>query len=481
MTRARGAWIVALLLVFAACGSKGEKNTDESRAPVKRSARDGSVPPTVGNAPPDYAIGDTLLPHRELTLDSKVLGEERRINIYVPPDYDDSIDARYPILYMPDGGTREDFPHLTHTVDTAIRAGHIRPIVVVGIENTQRRRDLTGPTEVAEDKKVAPVVGGSATFRRFIRDELVPEIQGQIRGDGTTAIIGESLAGLFVVETFFLAPDMFDIYIAIDPSLQWNGSELGHKAVERLKSGSWRGRRLYLSSAGTTSDDGNSEHVALLVAALKKHPPEALRLTYEPRPDEEHATIYRSTKLEILTSMFPQRATRPVLPDFDSTVVGRFELPGQAVVSDPAHDVETATTHRVLDHVRPGTWEARSFTSAEGNHALLVVHVEHGGGPFDWEKAGTTGVDSGMVGVFAPAHFDDPIVVPENFDYGPEGPIQPDNTWYSMWARLTMNAPGVAVIPSAAVSTSGYGDGEYAISVARNADGVVIAISVRFI
>jgi hypothetical protein len=68
----------------------------------------------------------------------------------------------------------EDFPHVTATVQSLITAGAMRPFIVVGIENPERRRDMTGPTEVAEDRKIAPRVGGSAAFRTFIRDELMP-------------------------------------------------------------------------------------------------------------------------------------------------------------------------------------------------------------------------------------------------------------------------------------------------------------------
>ena len=34
------------------------------------------------------------------------------------------------------------------------------------------------------------------------------------------------LAGLFVVETFLHEPDLFDTYIAFDPSLWWNDAQL---------------------------------------------------------------------------------------------------------------------------------------------------------------------------------------------------------------------------------------------------------------
>lgn len=256
------------------------------------------------DAPIDYAAGDVLLPHEELTLQSTSLRETRRVNIYLPPDYEASTQARYPILYMPDGGVHEDFPHLTHTIDTAIRSGEMLPVIVVGIENTQRRRDLTGPTEVAEDRAIAPEVGGSAAFRAFVRDELMPEIDRRVRGSGETAIIGESLAGLFIVETFFVEPDLFDIYIAIDPSLWWSDGELAVRAAERLQAGVAPGKTLHLTAAGQ-SGDGNAEFIEPLVEALRAHAPEHLRWTWLPMPDEDHSTIYRAAKLEILRSLFP--------------------------------------------------------------------------------------------------------------------------------------------------------------------------------
>ena len=54
--------------------------------------------------------------------------------------------------------------------------------------------------------------------------------------------MGESLAGLFVVETFFLEPELFDTYIAIDPSLWWNNQKLVEDSAARL--------REYLTRAG---------------------------------------------------------------------------------------------------------------------------------------------------------------------------------------------------------------------------------------
>ena len=170
--------------------------------------------------PAPLTIGDTF------TLESKVLNEVRRINVYLPPPYSHSTDVRLPVLYMPDGGMAEDFLHVAGLVQVLVGNGSMRPFVLVGIENTQRRRDLTGPTSNDEDKKIAPQVGGSAAFRTFIRSELMPAVNARYRTASETAIMGESLAGLFVVETLFLEPDMFDTYIAFDPSVWWNDGGL---------------------------------------------------------------------------------------------------------------------------------------------------------------------------------------------------------------------------------------------------------------
>ena len=45
---------------------------------------------------------------------------------------------------------------MVNTVDSLIKLKVIRPVLVVGIENTERRRDLTGPTTVAKDSTIAP-------------------------------------------------------------------------------------------------------------------------------------------------------------------------------------------------------------------------------------------------------------------------------------------------------------------------------------
>ncbi len=116
-------------------------------------------------------IGETF------TLPSATLKETRRINVYLPPAYRETPTTRLPVLYMPDGGMAEDFLHVAGLVQVLTGNATMRPFILVGIENTERRRDMTGPTEDPEDKKIAVRVGGSQAFRTFIRRELMPAVR----------------------------------------------------------------------------------------------------------------------------------------------------------------------------------------------------------------------------------------------------------------------------------------------------------------
>ncbi len=246
-------------------------------------------------SPAPLVIGETF------TIESKVMGETRRINVYAPPGYAESPDMRLPVLYMPDGGMAEDFLHVAGLVQVSVGNGTMRPFLLVGIENTQRRRDMTGPTEVARDRAIAPRVGGSHEFRRFIRTELMPQVKSRYRTTDETAIVGESLAGLFVVETLFLEPDLFDSYIAFDPSLWWNGRDLVNRAGERLRGASMAGKTLYFAS----SDEKEiADDAAMLAEALRRSPSSGLRWHHERMPEEQHSTIYHPAALRAFRALF---------------------------------------------------------------------------------------------------------------------------------------------------------------------------------
>lgn len=231
---------------------------------------------------------DSVPAHDTFTVASSALGEARLVNVYTPPGYRAST-ARFPVLYMPDGGVDEDFPHVVKTVDSLIALRAIRPVIVVGIPNTERRRDLTGPTRVKTDSAIAPHVGGSAAFRRFIRDEAMPAVRARYRTTEERSIVGESLAGLFIVETFLLDPTLFTHYIALDPSLWWNSGALLDSAATHLKALPAGPRTIFLASSNVADITAGTARLADLLRAV---PAAKLAWEYAPHPELTHATIF---------------------------------------------------------------------------------------------------------------------------------------------------------------------------------------------
>ena len=255
-------------------------------------------------AGPARAFGQTSAPlviGETIEIESNALGEKRRINVYAPAAFIDTSKAALPVMYMPDGGIAEDFLHVAGLIQVGASNGTMRPFLLVGIENTQRRRDLTGPTEDPEDRKVAPVVGGSAAYRAFLRDELMPLIKSRYRTTNERAIVGESLAGYFVVETFMLEPKLFDTYIAFDPSLWWNRSDLLKRARERLAARSGTSNTLYLAASPETEIGALTEQMADVLKA-GKYP--GLAWQYHPMPAEKHSTIYHPAALQAFRLLF---------------------------------------------------------------------------------------------------------------------------------------------------------------------------------
>lgn len=235
--------------------------------------------------------------HDEFTIESKLLGETRNINVWTPPEYKNGTNS-LPVMYMADGGIiDEDFPHIANTLAELITEKKIPPMILVGIANTQRRRDLTGLTEVEKDKEIAPIVGGSENFRAFIRDELFPEISKRYRTTSEKSIIGESLSGLFVMETFFISPEMFDNYIAFDPSIWWNNHYLVRTAKEHLATFSKAQKRIWF--AGSSAED-ISQFTNDLAEIFKAENLSNIKWNYSPEPKEKHNTIFRATKVKAI-------------------------------------------------------------------------------------------------------------------------------------------------------------------------------------
>jgi predicted alpha/beta superfamily hydrolase len=236
-----------------------------------------------------------------IELASKTMPETRRINVYLPNGYQQDHSKTYPVIYMLDGGIAEDFLHIAGLMQVSIANGTMRPFILIGIENTVRRRDLTGPSESDLDKKAIPNLGGADLYRHFLTKELIPEIEQRYRTTQERALVGESLAGLFTIETLFHTPEMFQTYIAIDPSLWWNDQALTARFAEKLKTNPQLAKNLYFASSGQR---GMEQVIKNFAEMLKLQRPMGLSWTYEHFAKETHATIYHPAALIAFRKLF---------------------------------------------------------------------------------------------------------------------------------------------------------------------------------
>jgi predicted alpha/beta superfamily hydrolase len=258
--------------------------------------------------PVPITIGETH------TLASKPLAQERVVNVYLPADYATSAKT-YPVLYLIDGGLDQDFLHIAGTSALGAVWARSQEVIVVGVATKDRRRELTGPTSDPALLKEFPTAGGAAAFRAFIRDEVMPMVAKTYRTSGETGVIGESLAGLFIVETFLTEPDLFDHYAAISPSLWWDDERLAKSAVTLLKTPMLKPHRLYL----TIADEGREMQTGVdrLTAALGASSRSGQSWCYAPRPDLTHATIYHTVSPEALQYLFPTAVEQDPKSGFD--------------------------------------------------------------------------------------------------------------------------------------------------------------------
>ncbi len=155
-------------------------------------------------------------------------------------------------------------------------------IIVVGILHTDRRKDLT-PTHVASDLPFVDSVygkstGGGEQFISFMEKELIPYIDSRYPTQPYKMLIGHSLGGLAVMQTFVHHTRLFNSYICIDPSMWWDKQTLLKEAKDALEKRNFQGTSLYLGIANTATYSMDINKVLADTAIDTKHMRNILKL-----------------------------------------------------------------------------------------------------------------------------------------------------------------------------------------------------------
>lgn len=271
------------------------------------------------------------------SLDSEILGESRKIWIYVPKGADDATysSKKYPVLYLLDGpghffsvaGMIKQLSTNSNTV--------VPEMIIVAIPNTNRTRDLT-PTHTdkapfGEDTSWLKDSGGGEKFNDFIENELIPFIDKKYSTSPYRTYVGHSFGGLTVVNTLLTRPHLFNNYVAIDPSLWWDDQVILKKAKAQFESSDFTDKALYVGIANTLADDQNmatiesdtaktSIHIRSIMDFVKtgdSYKDKGLLLGWKYYPDDDHGSVPMITEYDALRFLFPWYRFKEINAFFD--------------------------------------------------------------------------------------------------------------------------------------------------------------------
>lgn len=208
------------------------------------------------------------------TLHSEVLGEDRHVVIQLPKTYEESKHTSYSVLYVLDADGGSGWLNAVATVNDLSTSETIPDMILVGIHNTDRNRDMI-PEKVAH----RPGSGGSDKFLRFITHELNSFIESHYRTTRFTILYGASNAGLFTVYALLDSQEVIQAGIAASPMIGHCNDFMFDHAEKRLRSNRFSERTLFM-----VYGENDSKRVV-------DYAPEFLDLIKSKAPDNIHSKI----------------------------------------------------------------------------------------------------------------------------------------------------------------------------------------------
>ncbi|UIP06121.1 hypothetical protein LY632_10495 [Erythrobacter sp. SDW2] len=166
-------------------------------------------------------------------IDDAKRGIEYQIYVSLPPSYDANPDKRYPVVYVTDADY--GFPMLRLIGRRMNGAGpKVEEFILVGLsyavgEDTMasRRRDYTPSERGASDAPAGAVHGQGLAYRDYLRDAVLPYVEGKWRTLPDRRIyVGHSYGGLLGAQILLTQPGMFSGYLLGSPSFWFDKKHL---------------------------------------------------------------------------------------------------------------------------------------------------------------------------------------------------------------------------------------------------------------
>ncbi|MGI9533001.1 alpha/beta hydrolase-fold protein [Lutimonas sp.] len=214
------------------------------------------------------------------TIKSKILKEDRQIQIFIPESYEKT-DEKFAVLYLLDG--QRLFPFGVSLLKSFTQFKQTPEFIIVGITN--KYPDRFGHFSDEEKK-----------FLTFIEEDVISFVDNNFRTSNERLIFGWEYGGSFVIQTMIDRSDLFDAYLVASPFPLTNKiSELDKFLSKKMIPD----KMLYFS----VSPNENQVNVGIkkLDSLLKLKASKTLNWTYKELENEEHrstpySTIYSGVK-----------------------------------------------------------------------------------------------------------------------------------------------------------------------------------------
>jgi predicted alpha/beta superfamily hydrolase len=241
---------------------------------------------------------------------SRLLRQDRAIEVYLPEESTKQPTARFETLYVLDGDWNTKI--VIEIVNFMRQLGMMPPVIVVSVPNyidahgiNSRDRDLT--PSVSDDE---PRSGGASEFLAFLTDELVPFVDQHYPTNGTHLVHGHSYGGLFLVYVLENQPQLFDGYLVLDPAMRWDHNSFMATLRDRIGAIPSRGKAVYI--AGRTGAGAKDMGLDDLEPILQAGLPTALQWRMKLYEDETHDSLKLKATYDALKFAYDGYTQDPV-------------------------------------------------------------------------------------------------------------------------------------------------------------------------
>lgn len=284
------------------------------------------------------------------SISSKVLNENRKIWIHLPRSLQYAgvfAEKKYPVVYLLDGDA-----HFSCVVGMIEQLSEINgntncpEMIVVGITNTNRNRDLT-PTHSEIDlpfvpKAVSEPSGGGEKFAEFLEKELIPYINTKYPTAPYKTLVGHSFGGLTVMNILTNRTSLFNSYVAIDPSMWWDHDKFLKETTKKLATKNLTNISLFLAAANTMDDNMDvvkvrkdttvfTRHIRAILDLndfLKQNKKSNLNYDYKYYNEDNHGSVPLIATYDAFRFIFKFNQLKLSIPeqiDFNAAVFAKIE------------------------------------------------------------------------------------------------------------------------------------------------------------